>query len=310
MSSAYYTFTKEGKDTLSKYFDESGKLRDGYNYDSINNFIEAKKKYYEEVEKASDKEYAEYEKHFKHMLDAGKINQEEYDNYMKIADKKRKEDLRTAQETIDTYSQKLADGMVDVYSDLEGKTGIMSTKMRSLLEDTFKKLNIDTNPIQKSIDEVTGITLKGLGDKNQFKEAAKNGIYAYTSELTDRMNKTKLVAEISSITSSNGKTITLTPKIRAIQAKADGGYLDQGDLFVANEAGPEFITSIGNKSAVINQGQMVAALSNAIITATGNRAGSQPQNIVVQIGNEKIYEGHGEYQNRQNDRYGTTVVKI
>jgi len=310
MSAAYYTFTKEGKDTLSKYFDESGKLRDGYNYDSINNFIEAKKKYYEEVEKASDKEYAEYEKHFKHMLDAGEINQEKYDNYMKIADKKRKEDLRTAQETIDTYSQKLADGMIDVYSDIEKETGTLSTKMRGMLEDTFKKLNIDTNPIQKSIDEVTGITLKGLGDKNQFKEAAKNGIYAYTSELTDRMNKTKLVAEISSITSSNGKTITLTPKIRAIQAKADGGYLDQGDLFVANEAGPEFITSIGNKSAVINQGQMVAALSNAIITATGNRAGSQPQNIVVQIGNEKIYEGHGEYQNRQNDRYGTTVVKI
>jgi hypothetical protein len=92
--------------------------------------------------------------------------------------------------------------------------------------------------------------------------------------------------------------------------KANGGYVDKGDVFVANEAGPEYITSIGNKSAVVNQGQMVAALSNAIITATGNRAENQPQQIIVQIGNDKVYQGQGDYQNRQNDRYGTTVVKI
>jgi hypothetical protein len=55
---------------------------------------------------------------------------------------------------------------------------------------------------------------------------------------------------------------------------------------------------------------MVAALSNAIITATGNRAENQPQQIIVQIGNDKVYQGQGDYQNRQNDRYGTTVVKI
>ena len=99
--------------------------------------------------------------------------------------------------------------------------------------------------------------------------------------------------------------------IAGIKFRASGGYLDSGDLFFANENGvPEYITSVGNKSAVINQGQMIATLSNAIVAGFQQFGGNQPNNVVVYVGDKKLYEGQGEYQNRQNDRYGTTVVKI
>ena len=99
--------------------------------------------------------------------------------------------------------------------------------------------------------------------------------------------------------------------IAGIKFKAGGGYLDSGDLFFANENGmPEYITSIGGKSAVVNQQQMVQALTNAITAGFQQFNGGQANNVVVYVGDKKLYEGQGEYQTRQNDRYGTTVVKI
>lgn len=92
----------------------------------------------------------------------------------------------------------------------------------------------------------------------------------------------------------------------------EGGYPTSGDLFFANENGrAEYITSLGNRTAVANQDQMVSALTNAILQGmSAIETGRQPNHIVVNLGNEKIYEGQGTYQNRQADRYGTTYVKI
>lgn len=105
--------------------------------------------------------------------------------------------------------------------------------------------------------------------------------------------------------SSGGKT--------CIKAYANGGYPDSGDLFFANENGtPEFVTSIGQKTAVANQDQMVSALTNAILAGMQNIkiGGGQRGDTIVYIGNDKVYQGQGQYQSRQNDRYGTSVVRI
>ena len=92
---------------------------------------------------------------------------------------------------------------------------------------------------------------------------------------------------------------------------ADGGYPTSGELFFANENGrAEFITSIGNKTAVANQDQMVQALTNAIMAgfAMTSPRGESKQPINVNIGNERVYSGVIDYQNRQSDRYGTTTT--
>lgn len=95
---------------------------------------------------------------------------------------------------------------------------------------------------------------------------------------------------------------------------ATGGYPTSGELFFANENGAaEFITRTGNRTAVYNQDQMVSALTNAIVSgfhSLGNGS-SGPQNLTVQIGNDKIYKGQVSYQNRQVDRYGTSkTIKV
>lgn len=91
----------------------------------------------------------------------------------------------------------------------------------------------------------------------------------------------------------------------------NGGYPNSGDLFWANENGrAEYITSIGNRTAVANQDQMIAAISTAITQSMSNTNKGNDGIIQVYIGNDKVYEGHGTYQNRQSDRYGVTYVQV
>lgn len=95
-----------------------------------------------------------------------------------------------------------------------------------------------------------------------------------------------------------------------------GGYVDEqlrsADIFAMNENGrAEYLTSIGNRTAVVNQDQMVAALSNVLISALSSAPiYNQRGTTVVNIGNKKVYEGQGNYQDRQADRYGVTYLNI
>lgn len=52
---------------------------------------------------------------------------------------------------------------------------------------------------------------------------------------------------------------------------AEGGYVDQGQLFVAREAGPEMVGSIGGRTAVANNDQIVAGISAGVAEANSNQ---------------------------------------
>ena len=305
MSTAYTQFTGEAGDDMSKFFDDQGKLRDGYSYDTIVNFIEAKDKYLAKVKQYADQEYDESKKYWDKLKSQGKIDNDEYNRMMENAEKTRQDKLTAANKTVAKYTEGMRDQLIDVYKSLEGKTDSVSFEMRKKLENAFKDLKLDGKAMCTSVENALG------GMKSAAVKSADSFADAYNKEAVKRFNKAQFVSEVKMVTSSDGKTITMTPKTKLVYAKADGGYLDRGDLFIANEAGPEYITSIGNKSAVVNQGQMIAALSDAIVTAVGGKVnGNKQPNVVVYVGDKKLYEGQGEYQDRQNDRYGSTVVRI
>lgn len=92
----------------------------------------------------------------------------------------------------------------------------------------------------------------------------------------------------------------------------EGGYPDS-DLFLANENGiPEMVGRIGNQTAVANNDQITDAISNAVLQAInnsnfGNNSGGP---TTIYIGNKKVYEGFGDHVQRENDRYGTNMIRI
>ena len=49
-----------------------------------------------------------------------------------------------------------------------------------------------------------------------------------------------------------------------IPAYASGGFVPRGDLFLANESSPEFVGSIGNRTAVANNNQIVQGIASGV----------------------------------------------
>lgn len=174
--------------------------------------------------------------------------------------------------------------------------------VKKLAEDSVKamdnvklSLNIDTN-VEKSfnsiLDKVQKFCNKWTSAINTLVKNMKNTMNGVTINADGKVSYTKM------------PTVT-------VSKFEDGGYPTSGELFFANENGrAEFITSIGNKTAVANQDQMVQALTNAIMAGfamTAPRSESK-QPINVNIGDRQVYNGVVDYQNRQSDRYGTTTT--
>ena len=70
---------------------------------------------------------------------------------------------------------------------------------------------------------------------------------------------------------------------------ANGGMLDgKGQLFVAREKGPELVTSYGNKTAVMNNNQIVESVSGGVEIAVRNA--NAEQIALLRQQNELLYE--------------------
>lgn len=92
----------------------------------------------------------------------------------------------------------------------------------------------------------------------------------------------------------------------------EGGFPDSASLFFANENGiPEMVGRIGNQTAVANNDQITTAIASAVTQAINNsNFGQNGSPTVIYIGNKKVYEGYGQHVQRENDRYGTNMIRI
>ena len=97
---------------------------------------------------------------------------------------------------------------------------------------------------------------------------------------------------IAGLTPFSGiKTISV-PQIPTL---AEGGMVNTGGLFIAREAGPELVGSIGNRTTVMNNDQIVESVSAGVYQAVlaalgGNNDEGGETNIVINLDGEKIYE--------------------
>ena len=87
------------------------------------------------------------------------------------------------------------------------------------------------------------------------------------------------------------RTISV-PKIPLL---AEGGMVNSGQLFIAQERGPELVANIGGRTAVMNNDQIVESVSagvyQAVLAALGsNNDDGGNTNIVITLDGEKIYE--------------------
>ena len=90
----------------------------------------------------------------------------------------------------------------------------------------------------------------------------------------------------------------------ALKKYADGGFPDYGDLFIANERGPELVGTIGNRTAVANSSSIETAIYNAVRSAMSDSTGGQSADIhvTVDIDGDTVGEPVARYNAVRNRR--------
>lgn len=92
----------------------------------------------------------------------------------------------------------------------------------------------------------------------------------------------------------------------SVQWYANGGFPEMGQLFVANERGPEMVGSIGGKAAVANNDQIVEAVSQgvyqAVVSAMGGGSGSSVINLILD--GKTVYQSVVDRNNKEIRRTG------
>lgn len=85
---------------------------------------------------------------------------------------------------------------------------------------------------------------------------------------------------------------------------AAGGFPDYGDLFIANEQGPELVGTIGNRTAVANSSSIETAIYNAVRSAMSDSTGGQSADIhvTVDIDGDTVGEAVARYNAVRNRR--------
>ena len=135
-------------------------------------------------------------------------------------------------------------------------------------------------------------------------DALKDDVDSYEKVVSDKFSKIK--KEIKSAINQTGK-VTVEQTIRYsyqnapnkvnvgsvnshqqgyVSLYASGGYVNQGQLFVAREAGPELVGSIGGNTAVANNDQIVAGIQNGVAQANSEQNALLRQ--LISIGSELL----------------------
>lgn len=93
---------------------------------------------------------------------------------------------------------------------------------------------------------------------------------------------------------------------------ASGGLIGtSGQMFIAREAGPELVGTIGGNSAIMNNDQIVASVSAGVASAVASVLGGQgsnPIDVTIKVDSEVLYRAVRKGERKANGRYGTAVA--
>ena len=129
----------------------------------------------------------------------------------------------------------------------------------------------------------------------------------WSGTVNSALDLTNLSATVTvGLQKKSGSSVTFTASSLtggSVRLAAQGGFIEQGQLFVAREAGAELVGSIGNRTAVANNDQIVAGIESGVRNANdGVIAAIQTLIGVVEEKETGVVIGDEEI-GRANDRY-------
>lgn len=195
--------------------------------------------------------------------------------------------------------QGIIDALFDIkltHNDLTGSSSRYSyaTDLKSAIEKVFAELEKSGVKTAKATSEV--IISDGFGSSFSSGVASSIGT-TFAEDVVSAFNKTIRSADFASIKSSTNINTSSGSGSKfgyvSFGAYAQGGYPRVGEAFIARENGPELVGTIGGRSAVANNDQIVEAVSRGVYSAVaeamrGYSDGQSGQEINLYLDGKQI----------------------
>lgn len=198
-------------------------------------------------------------------------------------------------ETQAKYTSSIKDKLGEGYRIIDTISRYNSSEKKELTKDektidTLAKYKSSIDKIPKDKKTVSGIrgTIESLTKKSGLSFALTAAISVIKSGLQLLFKKDGGVLR-------NGSWSPIT-------AFAGGGIPDMGQMFVAREAGPELVGTLGGHTAVMNNDQIVASVSAGVYQAVRAAMSGGNQNITVNVALEGDARGLFRVVKQENDR--------
>lgn len=227
--------------------------------------------------------------------------------------------IKIADKTLENYAAEIygskdkikpSDKVLDKYTAaLEWNNDKIKVKDKTL-ENYTANLSSNKDNIKRNDKSLKNYEADISKNKDQIKSRDKklNGYKANVSTYSDSIKGTKVLggftAKLTSFVNgiSGPRALDFIANIKGVNGKANGGIYSggmwhniasyavgttnapTGQMFIAREAGPELVGTIGNHTAVMNNDQIVASVSDGVYRAVKSAMGNgQSVNVTFSV---------------------------
>ncbi len=285
---------------LQRLKDNSAQLTAEQASEMIKNAISAR----DETIAAANEQYEGICMEAQRMLDAGTITKDEYDDIVAAAEQVRDDTIVAAEDQysniLDTAKSKMgeyAKYIDDITGEIKSNWDVWCDGLSKLWNDTWAAINkwwVETaKPVVDNILKTIGKIFDPETYKKTWNELKKWWKGLELPRLSFKMphfywgtrDATGTLATVM-------KFLNIPAQIPSLSVEwyANGGFPGQdGQLFVANERGPEMVGQIGSRNAVVNNDQIVESVSRGVYQAVVSAMGSSRGDQVVEAKvNDKV----------------------
>lgn len=217
--------------------------------------------------------------------------------------------------TLDTNFNTLVDGVVQKW-----QTGLntMNTDFTTFRTNTLLGFTDFQTQMTIGMDSFTttfpkgwssmwrGMTNTAITQWNATLTAMERGMNNAIRSLNNVIRQINKVSEFTGISLSYFSEIS----VDRIQYMAEGGFVDEGQLFIAREAGAEMVGAMGRRTAVANNDQIVEGISAGVSVANDGVIAAiyalmniiEDKDLSVSIGDDVIGRSYDRYNRSRGVR--------
>lgn len=217
----------------------------------------------------------------------------------------------TAGEDVNKY---LLAGMRSKIPDLK-KSG------KNLIVNVDGAITKEANVVKKTTIPISaGAIIGGFNKKFTSDTSTKGVVEGWIDGISNTVKSYTMPAIRIPVTIDDSNLASYNPvgTTYRINAHATGGFPDMGQLFVAREAGPELVGSIGNRTAVANNDQITQGIATAVRSAMAdvllpaissmNNSGGKNIEVPLYLDGDELARGVYKGLRRLDERHNPVRV--